>query len=384
MKNTPATNVLQLEPCPFCGGKASMDKRPLGKNTPDHHRDEVVNWIMCERCSAKIPGCFSAEKAARMWNTRAIATPSEPLDVSSLEARLSLIRLEQFRDVEVAKLVMQQVFAALPTPSSHQAPPPSPAQALQSAEMQREGAGVDNAPNRVCAEWKSYLASHNGNPPDGDDFLFVLVAAELMKQRKELEAISPVPAPVNTALPAGSVPKSLVEQLVVPIFTINSNAKAEALSATTFKAIVLEASERLVSLLGELKVAVDGDDWAFDKVRQSNELLYDRIWKLEAALQHLAMAPISYELAKLAKDALYTNPAALTQPVPAGKVERSAEVAEAIRILNPGWNGEGMVHLQNNTARKIVDYIAHLESSATTLAPGADKAHNVNNEKIDG
>lgn len=57
-----------LLPCPFCGGKATIEKieneESLGKPGWDTY------WIRCEDCDAETTACTSEEEAAHRWNRR--------------------------------------------------------------------------------------------------------------------------------------------------------------------------------------------------------------------------------------------------------------------------------------------------------------------------
>lgn len=49
-----------LKPCPFCGGKGSLD----------HHADSHIYVIVCTECEAEGSWTDSEEKAIANWNKR--------------------------------------------------------------------------------------------------------------------------------------------------------------------------------------------------------------------------------------------------------------------------------------------------------------------------
>ena len=54
--------MIELLPCPFCDGEASIgDSKRNGVST---------YWVYCEKCRARSDNWFFAEKAAEMWNRR--------------------------------------------------------------------------------------------------------------------------------------------------------------------------------------------------------------------------------------------------------------------------------------------------------------------------
>lgn len=63
---------MELEPCPFCGGKAKMQF------------DEGIYYAMCERCMARSHGARSYSVIVRRWNRRHL-TP-RAADAASLSS----------------------------------------------------------------------------------------------------------------------------------------------------------------------------------------------------------------------------------------------------------------------------------------------------------
>ena len=60
---------IELKPCPFCGGLASIYYDPEGiKDTANRH---WAYHVCCDKCCATSGLCFSREMAAEMWNRRA-------------------------------------------------------------------------------------------------------------------------------------------------------------------------------------------------------------------------------------------------------------------------------------------------------------------------
>lgn len=55
------STTIELEPCPFCGGRAEMSK--------DHPFD-CYFYVRCVKCYARIADEYTKEEAARRWNRR--------------------------------------------------------------------------------------------------------------------------------------------------------------------------------------------------------------------------------------------------------------------------------------------------------------------------
>ena len=53
--------TIELEPCPFCKGRATMNK--------DHPTDFYF-FVKCWRCGARTQSEYTEEEAARRWNGR--------------------------------------------------------------------------------------------------------------------------------------------------------------------------------------------------------------------------------------------------------------------------------------------------------------------------
>ncbi len=58
-----------LLPCPFCGGKATVEKIDNEENLGKPGWDTY--WIRFEDCDAETTACASEEEAAYRWNMRA-------------------------------------------------------------------------------------------------------------------------------------------------------------------------------------------------------------------------------------------------------------------------------------------------------------------------
>ena len=60
--------MIELKPCPFCGGKARINA------DPEAIRDSQGRlWafnVVCDRCCAMTGVCCSVEKAVEAWNRR--------------------------------------------------------------------------------------------------------------------------------------------------------------------------------------------------------------------------------------------------------------------------------------------------------------------------
>lgn len=55
------STTIKLEPCPFCGGLATMNK--------DHPTDFYF-YVMCWKCHARTCSEYTEEEAAKNWNRR--------------------------------------------------------------------------------------------------------------------------------------------------------------------------------------------------------------------------------------------------------------------------------------------------------------------------
>lgn len=61
--------MIDLKPCPFCGGEAALHTMATWKGEPHRFQRHVV----CSECKAKTPvrtGIDGEEKAASLWNCR--------------------------------------------------------------------------------------------------------------------------------------------------------------------------------------------------------------------------------------------------------------------------------------------------------------------------
>lgn len=56
--------MIELKPCPFCGGEAGVFYRKQGYDAPAY-------GVTCMCCSAKVFGYSLREGAERAWNRRA-------------------------------------------------------------------------------------------------------------------------------------------------------------------------------------------------------------------------------------------------------------------------------------------------------------------------
>ena len=54
--------MIELKPCPFCGGEANLVQGSSGKLLP---------WVRCRDCGAETSDYDSVEEAAEAWNRRA-------------------------------------------------------------------------------------------------------------------------------------------------------------------------------------------------------------------------------------------------------------------------------------------------------------------------
>lgn len=61
--------MVELKPCPFCNGDASVSYDPEG--TKDTYGRHWAFTIVCNRCAASSGLCYSIQQAADMWNRRA-------------------------------------------------------------------------------------------------------------------------------------------------------------------------------------------------------------------------------------------------------------------------------------------------------------------------
>lgn len=62
----------ELKPCPFCGGKARLDR------VGTHYRSCVV---CCDICGCTVESGGEGLECGTLWNTRALATPPDALEV---------------------------------------------------------------------------------------------------------------------------------------------------------------------------------------------------------------------------------------------------------------------------------------------------------------
>lgn len=52
--------MVELKPCPFCGGEAKLEERPRTSR----------RWIFCLKCFVGTEFCASSERAIKIWNRR--------------------------------------------------------------------------------------------------------------------------------------------------------------------------------------------------------------------------------------------------------------------------------------------------------------------------
>lgn len=64
---------MQLNPCPFCGGVATLRQRRIQPVTCYRY------WVECRECAASSAKVRSRSEAISKWNVRVVDPNSEPL-----------------------------------------------------------------------------------------------------------------------------------------------------------------------------------------------------------------------------------------------------------------------------------------------------------------
>jgi C4-type Zn-finger protein len=68
--------VLELLPCPFCGGKAEIIEKDVEPQGDPYYGKKLEKFPRCEKCWACLfdgyfhEGFYKDEDAAKAWNTR--------------------------------------------------------------------------------------------------------------------------------------------------------------------------------------------------------------------------------------------------------------------------------------------------------------------------
>lgn len=60
--------MMELKPCPFCGGLATVKIDPYG--TEDSVGRKWAYTVSCNSCCASTGVCYNSEMAAELWNRR--------------------------------------------------------------------------------------------------------------------------------------------------------------------------------------------------------------------------------------------------------------------------------------------------------------------------
>lgn len=64
--------MAELKPCPFCGGKAKMEKHSFWSDTTNAFTNHTYG-VQCSKCFAQMRQFYVSEKqAARDWNRRVV------------------------------------------------------------------------------------------------------------------------------------------------------------------------------------------------------------------------------------------------------------------------------------------------------------------------
>jgi len=116
-----------LLPCPFCGGKAELEKFPSSLKDRCWQIDCVEN----ERCKCSVSTCAlsSKEEAIAAWNTR--ATPhAEAVRVMHNPIKHAAIYLQHQRDLNVVGIEANLIINLLEQSLKH----PAVVAAMSSAE----------------------------------------------------------------------------------------------------------------------------------------------------------------------------------------------------------------------------------------------------------
>jgi len=173
-----------LLPCPFCGGEPHVGKWDNGYTSGPEVTCYSCHYALAEREQ------LSPEHAIRKWNTRAQATPPSPplTRIKAIIAKFDKTKLgDEDRLLKLVNELDEAVFNAERTPSL-------PSEPLREA-LRKVSEHAAHYAGCQCGTDKS--------PSDdaGDCWPCRMMGISDMCE----EALSaPVPAPVNTALPAGS------------------------------------------------------------------------------------------------------------------------------------------------------------------------------------
>ena len=64
--------MMKLKPCPFCGGKAVVDKWKMSPFETLHISDHHGYWyaVSCDECMSEGAHCITEENAIKSWNMR--------------------------------------------------------------------------------------------------------------------------------------------------------------------------------------------------------------------------------------------------------------------------------------------------------------------------